>query len=60
MVVVVCKNLLAPVVVVERYDVTWIATLLQAISAVNLKVTYPATVLTTSYGVVILFKPSPT
>lgn len=60
MVVVSSKNLLAPVVVVEAYDVTWMATLLQAISAVNNKVTYPATELSVVTGLVTLFNPSPT
>jgi len=58
-VVVSSKNLLAPVEVVETYEVTCIETLFQAISAANNKIVYPGTVLLTEIGDVYLFNPSP-
>jgi len=56
---VVYSNNLLPKAVVERTPVTLIVTALQAISAFNNNLTYPATELSTYLIVAFLFKPLP-
>lgn len=56
---VVYANNLLPAAVFERTEVTLIVTALQAISAFNNTLTYPATVLSDYTIVAFLFKPLP-
>jgi hypothetical protein len=53
------NNLLPPAAFVDKYDVTWMVTLVQAISTFNNNKTYPLTVLLIFSIVAALFNPLP-